>query len=255
MAKEGEIISSLVGEIDRDINQFLGEWYDQALSALAVAPSPANSEAQSGWYRALAGNLLWAAVVLFPPATTSIALIRLMTFSGVAIAAGIPPTGETELNGKAIVIPLLAKARGQLETELKKNISSWAQEVSVFWNDLTVASATEDKIEVRKAFIWSKIFSGILYDQNRHEVLQQARYKAICGVLASCNRQYQAWKRAPVDCMMRRSPTDYFGTRCLRGLRSFTPELHFHWMERSEHPARLVKIQYAAKEDPLHKAR
>lgn len=156
-------------------------WLVAASLGLQNAHDPEDPTQAANFYRALAGNLLWAATSLFAEWSP---IVIAMSFVGGMAASGVgaekpSPSGKGELAG------LLTKARDKLvDTETTDEIS--LELATRFAQELISEPVAQGRT------LWDTLFPGIKYessDEIRMNVEAELNRR-----LVSFRQQYEAWK-------------------------------------------------------------
>ena len=154
-------------------------WLTAASLGLQNAHDPEDPTQAANFYRALGGNLLWAATSLFAEWSP---IVIAMSFVGGMAASGVgaekpSPSGKGELAG------LLTKARDKL-VETTDEIS--LELATRFAQDLISEPAAQEQA------LWDTLFPGIEYESS--DGIRMNVEAELNRRLVSFRQQYEAWK-------------------------------------------------------------
>jgi flavin-binding protein dodecin len=175
---------------------FANLWYtanNGALGAIAEPEDPdfksdAGHLAIAAFGTSLAGNLLWAAVCLVPPAR--VGFIAAMSFGGAAIGSGAfgVMAGQPTSSQPSFKIPVasaLARARDSIAGVAKNQVKDVA-------DNCAVENVTD--IEEQKKKLWAKVFNTTY---NQAEPIVSAATANLTGAATSFVAQWQIHKKSP----------------------------------------------------------
>lgn len=170
---------------------FCRDWYDAALNALATVPDLPDPYAEANFYRALAGNLLWAAtsITFFVtnPAAGVVAISA--SFAGAAAGSGMlatpaPPSGRAQLGA------VIATERDRIERDVGHPLFA---DVAA---DCLADRRRFSTVAAQDRALWHRFAPGIPFER-RNQVMQQNATALLASWLQQFQQQYLAWKERP----------------------------------------------------------
>jgi hypothetical protein len=164
-----------------EVDIFTNLWLTAAVDALAGAPEAEEPESQTGWWIALAGNMIWAATCLVPPAKGL--QIAIMSFGGAAAGSGIYTPGSSKApSGKKMISGMLTQARDAMVKAAGSVM------------DLAATQCADKQIvarEEQRKVLWSNLFNTPF---NESEPIRQQMSVKIEAGLKSYNEQWRTWR-------------------------------------------------------------
>src|SRR5262245_50960889 len=170
------------------IEQFLDDWQQGGVAALAATPEPSEPVSSAYWYVALGGNLMWATAVFFPESlliAVPLSYIGAYFGSGGAAAPFLsdpsPPSAK-EFTGKQ-----LAMLRDDMQKTVEDQmLLEWATYVA------SPKGETPPDLEARKMEIWKEMFPKVPYGK-RNDYFYDQMLGQIKSALPQFNRQWKEW--------------------------------------------------------------
>jgi hypothetical protein len=204
-----KIATEAKGRLASTYEAFIAQWLTSAHMGAQSASKPDDPIAKANFYRALAGNLVWAATCFLPGgifisiAKGAVALrvasagaMAAGSLGGAAVGSGVgknPNEGNVVADAEALVRKRLGVLANGYRAQKPQVIQAAATKCG--------QDAIEDPVEQDKA-LWGTMFDskGYPYDEG-FTVIQEKLAKTASSALASFVTQWQDWKRAQKECM------------------------------------------------------
>jgi hypothetical protein len=213
-AGKAKAMHELAGYVEQFIIDGLQDWAAAARDAIDSASDPVEEESAIYWFLGLAGNMLWAATVFFPPAAAVGAItleVKAASLLGAAIGSGsIQKLYSMPVNkpsGKQFLKAQIAENQDQLRDLYVRGGDAFVKDSLYFYLlgllDSEPGEATDEKLfsggvrlktKLRNYTISRFLFPSSGIDPNNlYTSLSKAMTKQVEGALGEFNKQYEQY--------------------------------------------------------------
>jgi hypothetical protein len=180
-AQQQQIARDAYYGLSDSFQSFVDLWLTAANTALHQAQVPEDPTVRGNFYRALGGNMLWAATSFFRAWHP---IVIAMSFAGAAVGSGIIAE-DSYPTGIAEVATLLTRARDRLY-----------QDTTQVRQDVAIECATNGitSLEEQRRVLWRHIYPSAPY--NSSDALRASILERINIGLIQFRSQHEAWRRS-----------------------------------------------------------
>lgn len=169
---------------------FCRDWYGAANGALASVADPPNPYEARNFWKALAGNLAWAATSI-AAAGAAVSGAGVVVIVGASVAGAGAGSGAFQQagppSGRASVARVLAGERDRMERRGSRALFSRVASDAVLDPQVSGDHDAQDRL------LWQAFAPGIAFDTRAETMLQNAQAR-IASWLSQYQAQYLEWK-------------------------------------------------------------
>ena len=176
---------------------FIDEAFEWAFRGERLAVTTVDDPAvKENFYRALAGNMLWASTAIFAAWNP---VVIPMSFVGAAVGSGAAAVDSALPRGEELLVLRWAREAHQLQSESGPLVVRAAELAAA-------ADIPEWSYDRLDRMLWQVMFPAIPWE-SREETIVRTAQERVQHALSGFLSQYQAWKAEIVGCMSWKIPT------------------------------------------------